>query len=37
MTLPPLNQQPTQKVPLVYAPIVAIALMAAFSLWRIKR
>jgi len=36
MTLPPLNQEPTLKVPLLYAPFGAIALVAALSLWRRK-
>jgi len=37
MTLPPLSQQPTLKVPLTYAPIGAIALIVVLSLWRRKR
>ncbi|MCU0629667.1 MAG: tetratricopeptide repeat protein [Methanoregulaceae archaeon] len=36
MTLPPLNQQPTMKVPLFFAPIGAIALMVVFFAWRWK-
>jgi len=37
MTLPPLNQQPTIKVPLVYAPFGAIAIMVALSGLRKRR
>lgn len=37
MTLPPLTQQPTIKVPLIFAPLGAIALMVVFFAWRRKR
>ncbi len=34
MTLPPVGQKPTQKVPLMYAPFGAMALWGAYSVWR---
>ncbi|MEI6292729.1 MAG: tetratricopeptide repeat protein [Methanomicrobiales archaeon] len=37
MTLPPLNQESTIKVPLFFAPFGAIALMVILSWWRRKR
>jgi len=37
MTLPPLNEQPTPKVPLLFAPFGAIAFIVAFSAWRKKK
>ena len=37
MTLPPLNQESTMKIPLFFAPFGAIALMVIFSWWRRKR